>query len=124
MDNKHIELALEGKNTFGLAMQIACSGHSKIVGWSIFEDEKKCKCLALHWVDNKKNVNLFPYEMNFQQATEFAWGWLEKEPMGRQPDHDGDNGRGFYLFTHSWGMVNSDYTAFIAMKPIWAMYGK
>lgn len=134
MDNKQIDLTLEGKKNFELAMQIACNSHPKIVGWSIYETESenkktKFKHLVLHWVNNdrkdERRVNLFPYEFNTQQAIEFCWGWLEKEPVAyKQPDHDGDNDKGFHLFTESWGQVNSDYTAFIAIKPIWAMYGK
>jgi hypothetical protein len=127
MDNKSIELKLEGKANFIHAMEIACSSHRKTVGWSIWEEgEKKIRCLVLHWTaSSAKNINLLPYEMSVDQVIEFAWGWLEKEPVGHnQPDHDGDNGKGFHMFTHSWGMVNSDYTAFVAIKPIWAMYGK
>lgn len=132
MDNKHIDLTLEGKTNFERAMQIACSSHTSIVGWTIYETESedkktKFKHLVLHWCipDRNTTINKFPFEMDTKQATEFAWGWLDKEPVAYgQPDHDGDNGKGFHLFNESWGHVAGDWSAFVAIKPIWAMYGK
>lgn len=63
--------------------------------------------------------------MNVEKVTEFAWGCLESnKPTAKEPDHDGDNDKGFRLFTESWGQVFGEYQAFVAIEPIWAMYGK
>lgn len=126
MDNLQIDLQLTGKENFRRALEIACSQHRTTVGWSFHEPkDEKGRCLVLHWTDNDKTVNRFPYEMSTEQVIEFAWGWLEKEPVAtKEPDHDGDNSKGFRVFTESWGRVAGDYTAFVAIKPIWAMYGK
>lgn len=43
---------------------------------------------------------------------------------GRQPDHDGDNEKGWRLYNETWGMVGGDHSAFAAVEPAWAMYGK
>ena len=99
MDNRRIDLTLQGKTDFELAMKLACSAHNGIAGWSIYESESenkkvKFKHLVFHWCipGGSAEVNKFPFAMNTQQATEFAWGWLEKEPVAYgQPDHDGDN---------------------------------
>lgn len=126
MDNRQIDLHLNGKKDFDLAMQLACSDHKSVKGWSIYQKEK-FRHLVLHWCvpDGNTKINQFPFEMNTEQAISFAWGWLEKEPIAySQPDHDGDNDRGFHIFNESWGYVNSDWSALIAIKPIWAMYGK
>lgn len=132
MDNKHFDIKLNGRKNFEFAMQIACSSISVIKGWSIYETERegketKFKHLVLHWCvpDRSNHINKLPFDMSTAQATEFAWGWLEKEPVAySEPDHDGENGMGFHIFTEGWGQVNGDYSAFVAMKPIWAMYGK
>lgn len=57
-------------------------------------------------------------------ATAFAKGWLRDVDMGREPDHDGDNGRGFRVFTEAWGKVAGHTYAICAIEPVWACYGK
>lgn len=120
MDNFTIEVWSEGKKDFSMAMGIALK-HSKCVGYRIDKE----KGLVLMWTkrDIPEYVAL-PYEMNLEQIIEFAWGWLQATPPeGNQPDHDGSNGRGFKMITNGWGQVDS-WQEFIAIKPIWAMYGK
>lgn len=126
MDNKHIEVASEGKTDFEMAVKIACSNYKKIVGWTIYEKDGP-KNLVLHWAIPDKNttINKLPFEMSIEQAIEFAWGWLQKEPISySEPDHDGINGKGFEVFNEAWGKVNGDWSACVAIRPIWAMYGK
>lgn len=63
--------------------------------------------------------------MDLDETINFVWGWLEKtSPLTSEPDHDGDNGKGFFIFNESWGHVFGEWQAFIAIEPIWAMYGK
>jgi len=40
-----------------------------------------------------------------------------------QPDHDGDNYKGFRLENDFWGQIDG-CEAFLSIEPIWAMYGK
>ncbi len=122
MDNFEISIQSTGKADFALAMQIAFGQHKTAVGFRVTEE----KGLILYWSKSeKKDFSLFPYSMNHSQATEYCWGWVEAtKPKGGQPDHDGDNDKGFIVYNESWGHVDGDWQAFVAIGVIWAMYGK
>lgn len=119
MDNRVFSITSEGDKDFELAMKIAFSRNNKAVGYLV-----KDNVLIFYWVKSDDMIPL-PYEMDVSQATEFSKGWLKSvKPSQREPDHDGDNEIGFSVWCESWGHVNSDYKAFVAIEPIWAMYGK
>lgn len=116
MDNRKIDLWLEDK--FELAMQLAMGVH-KAIGYRVHENN-----MVLYWAKSDK-MTPFPYEMSITDATNFVSGWLQKtEPNHPRPDHDGDNEKGFRIFNEDWGHVFGEWQAFIAITPIWAMYGK
>jgi hypothetical protein len=116
MDNRKIELVMD--DNFELAMQLAI-GHRKTMGYQIHEN-----CMVLYWAKSNKMASL-PYEMELQDVISFVKGWLNKtKPNSPQPDHDGDNSQGFRIFNEAWGHVFGEWQAFIAIQPIWAMYGK
>jgi len=51
--------------------------------------------------------------------------WLKEQAVyGSQPDHDGDNGRSWRIYCESWGHVEHNHYAFVAIEPLWAEYGK
>lgn len=118
MDNRIISIQSIGKNDFDLAMKLVI-GDKKTVGYGVVKNS-----LVLYW-HNADNVQILPYEMDAQEATNFAWGWLCKnKPSAEQPDHDGDNKIGFRVFNEAWGYVYGESAAYVAIEPIWAMYGK
>lgn len=119
MDNRKFSITAEGDNDFSLAMQIAFGKYKKAVGYKVTGN-----VLLFYWVKSNDMTPL-PFEMDISQATEFAKGWLKSvKPSIKQPDHDGDNYVGFSVWCESWGQVGNDYAAFVAIEPIWAMYGK
>jgi len=65
-----------------------------------------------------------PFKMDADGAADFARRWLEEADYGREPDHDGDNGKGWRLYNEAWGHIDEDRYAVIAVAPAWAMYGK
>jgi hypothetical protein len=66
-----------------------------------------------------------PYPMQLEAATEFLWHWLQSSDFGRQPDHDGDNGKGFEVTTgNGWGHVEECHYSIVGVYPDWQMYGK
>lgn len=110
-------MTCEGKEQLKKAMGLfPCR---KVVGYR--EDEEKG--LIFYWCDSVKATKL-PFPMTLEQTADFASGWLEHASYGSEPDHDGDNGRGWRLYTEDWGHVAGEYQAFMAVKPEWAMYGK
>lgn len=131
MDNKHIDIASEGRKAFDLAIAVSFAGkHSdeKMSGWRV----DKTSGLILYWLtpDDLKKVegaSPVPFPMNAAQAADFAWNWLavqtEVERKGRC-DHDGSNGHGFRVHATKWGHVEGESGSICAVQPIWAWYGK
>lgn len=118
MDNRSIDLTLEGRQDFNHAMRIAI-GNKKTTGYRLHEN-----CMVLYWTESKNSLKL-PYPMDTEQTINMVWGWLEyTKPDYPQPDHDGDNGKGFKIFNEAWGHVFGEWQAYIAIQPVWAMYGK
>lgn len=119
MDNFRINITCQGSKYLLQAMQIACQSHTKIVGYSI--DPKKG--LIFYWTECKDATKL-PFTLDVAGAADFAGRWLAEQDYGGQPDHDGDNGKGWRLYNEDWGRIGSQWEAFVAIKPEWAMYGK
>lgn len=61
-----------------------------------------------------------------EQLTEYVKAWLGSVDYGRRPNHDGDNGKGFYLTTgQSWNHIEDfGHYACMDIRPCWMMYGK
>lgn len=67
---------------------------------------------------------VLPFPLDLNTSISFAWHWLTTSAdYGNEPDHDGDNGKGWRVYNENWGRVGSFY-GFVAIKPAWAMYGK
>ena len=126
MDNKRLDIITEGRANFALAMRLACGNHRKTVAY-LSGKYLLADTLMLFWTLPKPNIHgacQLPHEMTCDEATEFAWGWLQHADYGEEPDHDGSNGKGFRVFNEAWGHVNNRYEIFCAIQSLWAMYGK
>lgn len=82
--------------------------------------------LILLWShEQAPGVMPLAFKMTPAHAIPFVKGWLENAAdPGQQPDHDGSNGRGFYVFTEGWGHVAGMHYAIVGVQATWAMYGK
>lgn len=126
MDNFEIDVSSEGRQHFDLAMAIAC--RRPAVGWAVLPDHG----LVLYWdLDSKSPslVNRLPSPMDAKAASDFVWHWLENTAekdvdFNQCHDHDGYNARGWRVYCEAWGQVAGDWRAFVAVRPIWALYGK
>jgi hypothetical protein len=118
MDNFHFDMTSQGAATLKTALSLFNPPGRKVTGYST--DGKR---LVLYWTDSPKATKL-PFPMTLEQAADFAAGWLEHADYGSEPDHDGDNGKGWRLYCEGWGHVDRDHCAFAAVQPVWAMYGK
>jgi hypothetical protein len=93
-------------------------------GETLVEDLKAGPTLILLWSGSEKGAVELPAEIDKTAAVEFVRNWLKRADYGREPDHDGDNGRGFRVFTEDWGHVYGHHYAIFGVQPAWAMYGK
>lgn len=120
MDNYYFDMTCEGEKTFSHALTLAIGARTtKIKGYRVDEE----RGLIFYQYDSDA-MTPFPYDMDIDTAIVFAWGWLQKVDYGNQPDHDGDNGKGWRIYNESWGKVANEWEAVIAIQPAWAMYGK
>jgi hypothetical protein len=130
MDNFKFELTAEGTELLQLAMKIMFSRRHKATHYKV--DAK----LGLVFYDfsyalkqeeriNNTSVMRLPFTLDSNGAADFAKRWLAETNYGPEPDHDGDNGKGWHVYSGSWGKPDADdWHSFVAVQPAWAMYGK
>lgn len=147
MDNRSINVVAEGDEALRLAITLAWgkSANQRATHYRFMLVEPKTRyygnptvdthttdyaesptgkpTLVILWHDENGAVAL-PYPMNLEQTIEFIRGWLAQVERGREPSHDGDNGKGFRTFQDFWGHVAGYHCAIIGVQPEWAMYGK
>ena len=144
MDNKKFNIICEGHDALDLALKMIWGSipggkatHYKVMKLKTetkyypnhhttrnIESPDGVDTLILLWNGDKDAIKL-PFPLKLENVTDFVIGWLENEAdYGKEPDHDGDNGKGWRVFNEDWGHV-ADYTySIIGIQPEWAMYGK
>jgi hypothetical protein len=146
MDNRTVDIVSEGKKALQHAIGIIWSNApgGKATHYKIAKYEEKVDyygtptsrhivstkesidgvlTLILFWHAEKDAIAL-PYPLTEDEAVNFIDGWLTKVEYEGQPDHDGDNGKGWRVFTEQWGHVAGNHYAIVGVQPVWAMYGK
>lgn len=119
---KALELALE--------LAFEQSGH-KPVAWKVHAT----KGMIFYWtIPSRKavNVNKFMSPPSAKPLTDLIYDWLETdeaktiETIGydEDHDHDGHNSLGWRVYTESWGHINEEWEAFLAVKPAYLWHGK
>jgi hypothetical protein len=120
-DNRVINIISEGEEDFIKALSFFFFNKTTVTHYEINEEYG----LIFYWSSRGlKDITALPYEMNYDAAASFAWNWLKIEDYKKQPDHDGDNHKGFQVFNEAWTHVNGRWQALVAIRPVWAMYGK
>lgn len=123
MDNFHIDITSEGD--LAKAMEIAFQRPTqKAEGYLV--DPKFGLIFFWSCSDSYPPQGLvrLPFKLDSAGAADFARRWLEEQDYGREPDHDGDNGRGWRMYNNDWSKVNGLSYSIVAVQPAWAMYGK
>ena len=105
---------------------MCCAAGQSAVGWSA-EVGKQPPKMVLYWTDPKQPVERYsalPFKADHVFIASLIKGWLDSIDYSSEPDHDGDNAKGFRLYNEDWGHVDGRWEAFMAVTPIWAIYGK
>jgi hypothetical protein len=146
MDNRTLDIVSEGSEALAMALKLAWPSapggkatHYKMLTLvekveyygqpathhvkTLKEDPKGVPTLILFWSAERDSTPL-PYPMPLDQAITFVQGWLKQTDYGEEPDHDGNNHKGWRVFTESWGLVMGHHYTIVAVQPEWAMYGK
>ena len=118
MDNRNITVTSIGEEDFKLAMILAFSkwdrAKERVYGYTVDEDTNT---LTLYHL--KSEIEMFPFEMDVHDATQFALMWQKnKQPKQKEPPFDGSVKKAFTIQSHSFG------AKLVSITPIWAMYGK
>ena len=105
------------------SLDIATSRWKRVVGWSVDKDSKR---LILYWTDAETypDYNPLPAPLSGDHLVGFVKSWLTFVDYGREPDIDGECGKGWTVYNESWGHVAGRWQAFVAIEPTWLLYGK
>jgi len=119
MDNFRVDVTSEGASSLFHLVVIIANHRKKIVGWR--EDAEKG--LVFYWTEAPGITKLLvPTDAN--RTADLILDWLSSVPYPLEPEHDGDNGKGWRLYNEEWGHVGGEWQAAFAVQPVWAMYGK
>ena len=121
-DNFHIDITHVGDIAAAMKIAFAGAAGGKAEGYAV--DPKKGLVFVWAATDGNKGVITLPFKLDAEGAADFAKRWLAEQCYGQEPDHDGDNGKGWRLYNESWGRVEGYTYGFVAVQPAWAMYGK
>lgn len=122
-DNTRFLITSTGDDHLVKAMELAfaCWGGvsiTKAIGWV----DEPMKGLILIAMGDRYTA--FPSPVAWGEARIIVRAWLDEADFGPEPDHDGDNEKGFTVYNEAWGHVGEHTGAICAIKPAWMMYGK
>jgi len=140
MDNFKIDITCEKTKPLHDALSIIMTQHGVLRGYRIDKGKSGKPRMILFWMEDS-SMTPFPFEVSrgdrpqrtgFLRDTtdrlpwlvEMIEGWLSNVEYGKQPDHDGDNGRGWRVYTEAWGHVDDNSHTACAIEPEWAWHGK
>lgn len=125
MDNFRINITAIGDQTLQAAMRMVFDHNApgkRAEAYTV--DSEHGMIFLWHMHSSHTNAVALPFKMDADGAADFARRWLLDLDYGKQPDHDGDNERGWRLYTETWGKVASLDYSICAVQPMWAMFGK
>lgn len=106
----------------------------KAKGWRI---DKKYGFILFSYIPTYtytgKNINEFPIPLSAEAICPIikeylknkeTWENVEFEDWDKDLDHDGSNGKGWRVYCENWGHIDSESSAFIAIKPAYMWFGK
>lgn len=127
MDNFRIDVNAAGDILLRDVMRIVFTRHSHATHYMLWPG----KGLVFFWTEPRAAEQVgapepigFPFKMDADGAAEFARRWLADTEYPKQPDHDGDNSKGWRVYNEAWGHIGNYWSAIIAVQPTWAMHGK
>jgi hypothetical protein len=130
-DNYQIIIKSDDINIFNKGLDIVIT-NDIYRGYSI-DNIKGFDRLIIYWsIPDKYNLEKlntefkeFPFKMSKESLKNFITDWLKQASYGPQPDHDGDNHKGFIISTGDfWGHIEFMNQTSFSVQTDWQMYGK
>ncbi len=112
-------LNVNGTSLDRLKVAMSLAQERRATGYAVEEGK-----IVFFWLNDPKAIP-FPSPLSLDRAAEIAFEWLTTADYGPQPDHDGDNEKGWRCFTEGWGQIGGyGHASFVAVAPQWLMHGK
>lgn len=96
--------------------------------YSVQEREGQPPRLILFWGGDNPPKDVHPiFAMNPGASQGFVRAWidsLDPSEAGEEPDTDGSTEIGVRVYNEKWGQVANSPYAFVAIEPVWLVYGK
>ncbi|QDP55317.1 MAG: hypothetical protein Tp176DCM1853251_1 [Prokaryotic dsDNA virus sp.] len=90
-----------------------------------FRIDKERGWLVFLKYESSPNMTAFPVPLDADRCADIAFDWLKAQPYPSEPDHDGDNEKGWLIWKDSWGKIEGhDYHSFLGVRPAWIIFGK
>jgi hypothetical protein len=133
MMNNEIKITFRSKPVFDAAMRLAFMDEYKrekpleVVGYRIKDNAMVLFGYEPDKGKEKEGFVKLPYPMGVEEIISFVYGWLQKtKPNYNEPDTDGSVEQGFLITTDGtdWRGGSEFWGSFIAIKPVWIVYGK
>lgn len=95
------------------------TGKTKIHGFTI----SKNRFILFEYAHTE--MTPFPTPMAINFVASMIYEWLKTAEYAEEPDHDGDNDRGWRLYKERWGRIDDfGHGSIAAIEPMWIEYGK
>lgn len=69
-------------------------------------------------------ATLLPSPVGPDDALTLVTAWLREADYGPEPQHDGSNRKGCRVWNESFGYIDGQYQAFVAIEPVWLEFHK
>jgi hypothetical protein len=123
-DNPIFKINGRSSTRLTAALKLACDDRTAI-GYALDTKDDNPR-MVFFWASHAKMIP-FPGKATPEFLASFIEMWLNDQMLKypSEPDHDGDNAKGWFIYTEGWGHIEPyHYPAFLAIEPHWIMYGK
>lgn len=122
--DKSLGIAFGEWNTAVGWAEVDC-GERAVGREGIWGANQSARRLILFWHKDESGLMIpFPAPLDVAAVKPFIEAWLKAADYGPQPDQDGSNGKGWRVYNETWTHVADSHYAFVAIEPVWIMYGK
>lgn len=101
-------------------LALAFTRHKTAAGW-----KEQNGAFVLSWYNpDGAGWNAFPAPLEAEGLEPLVISWLKNQNYGYEPDTDGSASKGFLVYNETYGRIDNDPYAFVAIKPEWIVYDK
>lgn len=133
-DNFQVSVAGDSYEQFSMAIDLIWNEQPYRKAYHYYINDEHVPShsrIVLIWTEDvsiphsRYKIQSLPYPLDKVAGKAFLWNWLQQARYPEQPDHDGDNEKGFYISNGDfWGHVDGRWDTILEVLTDWQMYGK